>query len=351
MAVFLSGWVSGFVEDATLLCGLCAEGCARGNFFRIFVPFSENVVMKSKINFANPIWGHVLLFVAAAFFGGNAPMVKDLSEHGVSAVAVADFRSVGAAVAFWVASFFVKRGRERVSLHTLGKLFIASMLGIVLNQGLFTVGISYTSPVNATIMATMLPIIAMLFSALIIKERITLPKVVGLVIGLAGALLLVLGSGRGEGGGLKGDVMCLVAQTCVGFYMVAFSKIVRRYSVFTLMKWMFLYSAIVLTVVTWPQLSAIDYASLPPMAWTEIVFIVFCGTFLSYVCFTFGQQVLSPTIVGMYNYVQPIVATILAVAIGVGRFGWREMIAMVLVFGGVYIVNRAKNFERAKQNQ
>jgi drug/metabolite transporter (DMT)-like permease len=170
-----------------------------------------------KINFSNPIWGHVLLFIAAAFFGGNAPMVKDLAEHGVSAVAVADFRSVGAAVAFWVASLFVKPEREPVTWPIIGKFFVASMLSIVFNQVLFTVGISYTSPVNATIVATMLPIIAMIFSALIIKERITLPKVVGLVIGLAGALLLVLGSGKGVGGGgLKGDLMCLTAQTCIG---------------------------------------------------------------------------------------------------------------------------------------
>jgi drug/metabolite transporter (DMT)-like permease len=198
----------------------------------------------------------------------------------------------------------------------------------------------------------MLPIIAMIFSALIIKERITLPKVVGLVIGLAGALLLVLGSGKGVGsGGLKGDLMCLTAQTCIGLYMVIFSSMIHRYSVFTLMKWMFLFSAIVVTIITWPYISAIDYASLPLVAWAEILFIVFCGTFLSYVCFTYGQQVLTPTIVGMYNYVQPIVATVLAVAIGVGRFGWREMLSMALVFGGVYIVNRAKNFERARGNK
>ena len=297
--------------------------------------------MTTKINFSNPVWGHVLLFVAAAFFGGNAPMVKDLAEHGVSAVAVADFRSVGAAVAFWLASFVVKPEKEPVTWPVIGKFFIASMLSIVFNQVLFTVGISYTSPVNATIVATMLPIIAMIFSALIIKERITLPKVVGLVIGLAGALLLVLGSGKGVGGGgLKGDLMCLTAQTCIGLYMVIFSS-----------KWMFLFSAIVVTILTWPHIVAIDYASLPLVAWAEILFIVFCGTFLSYVCFTYGQQVLTPTIVGMYNYVQPIVATILAVAIGVGRFGWRELISMALVFGGVYIVNQTKNFERTGRNR
>lgn len=305
-----------------------------------------------KINFSNPIWGHALLFIAAAFFGGNAPMVKDLAEHGVSAVAVADFRSVGAAVAFWLASFVVKPEREPVTLPIIGKLFVASMLSIVFNQVLFTVGISYTSPVNATIVATMLPIIAMIFSALIIKERITLPKIAGLFIGLAGALMLVLSSGKGVGGGgIKGDLMCLTAQTCIGFYMVVFRGMIHRYSVFTLMKWMFLFSSIVVTAITWPYVSAIDYGSLPLVAWAEILFIVFCGTFLSYVCFTYGQQVLTPTIVGMYNYVQPIVATILAVAIGVGRFGWRELLSMALVFGGVYIVNQAKNFERIGRNR
>ena len=305
-----------------------------------------------KINFSNPIWSHLLLFVAAAFFGGNAPMVKDVDEHGVSAVAVAVFRSVGAAVAFWIASFMVKPDPEKVTWGVIGKFFIASMLSIVFNQVLFTVGISYTSPVNATIVATMLPIIALIFSALIIKERITLPKVVGLIIGLAGALFLALSSGSGVGGGgLKGDLMCLTAQTCIGLYMVIFSGMIHRYSVFTLMKWMFLFSAIVVTALTWNHITAIDYASLPLVAWAEILFIVFCGTFLSYVCFTYGQQVLTPTIVGMYHYVQPIVATILAVAMGVGRFGWRELLSMALVFGGVYIVNQAKNFERAKGNK
>ena len=300
-----------------------------------------------KINFKNPIWGHILLFVAAAFWGGNAPMVKDLQSYGVSAIAVAAFRSIGAAAAFWLLGLMVRRKQEKVSRKVLLKLFVASLLSIVLNQMLFTAGIAYTSPVNATIVATMLPIIAMIMSAFVIKERITMAKVMGLIIGFAGALLLVLDGGKGSyNGGLTGDLMCFTAQVCVAIYMVVFSDIIHKYSVFTLMKWMFLFSAIVVTPLTWGYTSAIDYAALPAVAWGELLFIVFCGTFLSYICFTYGQQVLTPTIVGMYNYVQPVVASILAVMMGVGMFGLRELIAMALVFGGVYIVNRAKNLER-----
>lgn len=295
------------------------------------------------LNLKNPLWGHLLLFVAAAFWGGNAPMVKELDTFGVSAVAVAAFRSIGAAAAFWLTSLAVRRPQEHIGRVAIGKLFVAAVLSIVFNQMLFTVGISFTSPVNATIVATMLPIITMILSALILKERITVPKLAGIAIGLTGALMLVLAGGKGPmGGGIKGDLMCLTAQTCIGLYMVLFRGMIHRYNVITLMKWMFLFSSLIVTPLTWPYISAIDYASLPLVAWAEIAFIVFGGTYAAYIFFTYGQQLLTPTVVGMYNYVQPIVATILAVAMGVGLFGWREGVAMVLVFVGVYIVNNAK---------
>ena len=302
---------------------------------------------KVAINLKNPLWGHLLLFVAAAFWGGNAPMVKDLAMHGVSAIAVAAFRSIGGVAAFWLTSLFVKRESEPIDMRVIGKFFVAAVLSIVFNQMLFTVGISYTSPVNATIVATMLPIITLVLSAIILKERVTLAKVAGIAIGLTGALMLVLAGGAGPmAGGLKGDIMCYTAQSCIGLYMVLFRGMIHRYSVITLMKWMFLFSSIIVTPLTWPYISAIDYASLPLVAWGEIAFIVFGGTYAAYIFFTYGQQLLTPTIVGMYNYVQPIVATILAVAMGVGVFGWREGVAMVLVFAGVYIVNNAKKIAR-----
>ena len=109
------------------------------------------------------------------------------------------------------------------------------------------------------------------------------------------------------------------------------------------MKWLFLFSAIIVTMVTWPSVVAVDYASLPLKAWGEMLFIVFGGTFVSYIFFTGGQKLLRPTVVSMYNYVQPIVATVLSVAMGVGSFGVGKVISMAMVFAGVYIVTHAKN--------
>ena len=287
--------------------------------------------------------GHLMLLGAAVLWGCNAPMIKDLQGLGVPALVVAAMRAVGPAVAFWVMSLFVGGG-ERVSVSMLGRLCVAGILCIVLNQVLFTVGVNYTSPIDATVISTMLPIVTMVFAAIILKESITGMKVVGIAVGAAGALTLVFGGGGSSaGGGLLGDALCFTAQVSCALYMVIFSNTIHRYSVVTLMKWLFLFSAIIVTMVTWPSVVAVDYASLPLKAWGEMMFIVFGGTFVSYIFFTGGQKLLRPTVVSMYNYVQPIVATVLSVAMGVGTFGVGKVISMAMVFVGVYIVTHAKN--------
>lgn len=298
---------------------------------------------KSTSEMLSALRGHLMLLGAAVLWGCNAPMIKDLQGLGVPALVVADMRAVGAAVAFWVMSLFVGGG-ERVSVSMLGRLCVAGILCIVLNQVLFTVGVNYTSPIDATVISTMLPIVTMVFAAIILKESITGMKVVGIAVGAAGALTLVFGGcGSSVGGGLLGDALCFTAQVSCALYMVIFSNTIHHYSVVTLMKWLFLFSAIIVTMVTWPSVVAVDYASLPLKAWGEMMFIVFGGTFVSYIFFTGGQKLLRPTVVSMYNYVQPIVATVLSVAMGVGSFGVGKVISMAMVFAGVYIVTHAKN--------
>lgn len=298
---------------------------------------------KSTSEMLSALRGHLMLLGAAVLWGCNAPMIKDLQGLGVPALVVADMRAVGAAVAFWVMSLFVGGG-ERVSVSMLGRLCVAGILCIVLNQVLFTVGVNYTSPIDATVISTMLPIVTMVFAAIILKESITGMKVVGIAVGAAGALTLVFGGGGSSaGGGLVGDALCFTAQVSCALYMVIFSNTIHRYSVVTLMKWLFLFSAIIVTMVTWPSVVSVDYASLPLKAWGEMLFIVFGGTFVSYIFFTGGQKLLRPTVVSMYNYVQPIVATVLSVAMGVGTFGVGKVISMAMVFAGVYIVTHAKN--------
>lgn len=299
--------------------------------------------------------GHLALAGANSMWGLMSPIAKMVMLGGiVTSFVMTDLRSFGAMILFWLASFFFPY--ERVPLCDLLKMFAASMLAIVFNQGSFILGVEMTSPVNASIITTSMPLITMIFSAIYLKEPITGLKVGGIVVGAAGALLLVMaGSGTGgDAGDIRGDLLVLLAQCSYALYMVLFKNFIARYSVVTLMKWMFTFASIVLLPFTYDSLIETRWAELP---WRDIAgcaFIIVGGTFFSYLLMLVGLRRLRPTVAGMYNYVQPIVATIFAVLWGLDTFTWQKTLSVVLIFFGVYLVTKSKSradveAEKAKQ--
>lgn len=299
--------------------------------------------------------GHLALAGANSMWGLMSPIAKMVMLGGIiTSFVMTDLRSFGAMILFWLASFFFPY--ERVPLRDLLKMFAASMLAIVFNQGSFILGVEMTSPVNASIITTSMPLITMIFSAIYLKEPITGLKVGGIVVGAAGALLLVMaGSGTGgDAGDIRGDLLVLLAQCSYALYMVLFKNFIARYSVVTLMKWMFTFATIVLLPFTYDSLIETRWAELP---WRDIAgcaFIIVGGTFFSYLLMLVGLRRLRPTVAGMYNYVQPIVATIFAVLWGLDTFTWQKTLSVVLIFFGVYLVTKSKSradveAEKAKQ--
>ncbi|MCD8318752.1 MAG: DMT family transporter [Paraprevotella sp.] len=289
--------------------------------------------------------GHFCMFAACAAWGLMSPLSKDAMTHGISGIDRVSFRAVGAALCFWLTSICSKQ-KEHVPPHYLLLFFFAGMLAIVFNQCCFTIGLSITSPVNASIVTTTLPIVTMILAALFLKEPVTGKKITGIICGAIGALLLILGSGHaaGKGGGrLTGDVLCVAAQCSFAVYLTVFKKLIRKYSVVTCMKWMFTYAAIVILPFTGHDLAHLPWQTVPTSALLETAFVVFVATFMAYLMMMRGQKLLRPTIVSMYNYVQPIVACIVSVATGLGVFGWHQGIAVILVFGGVWLVTQSKS--------
>ncbi len=289
--------------------------------------------------------GHVAMIVANLCWGLMSPFVKTVVlNSNVNAWSIVAFRVVGAALAFWTASLFVPK--EKVPVKDLLLMAVAGLFAIILNQGVFVLGVSYTSPINASIVTTTLPIIAMVIAAFYLKEPVTWKKIVGILIGASGAIIIILSSssyGNGsEGLGLKGILLCFLAQISYAIYFVFFKKFVGKYSPITLMKWMFLFSAVIYLPLTWNQLSAIDYTSLSSSIVFEIVFIVLGSTFLSYMMIPIGQKYLRPTVATMYNNVQPIIASVAAVVLQIDSFGWFKVVAIILVFSGVYLVTTSK---------
>lgn len=293
--------------------------------------------------------GHASMLAANVIWGIMSPMSKAVMLTGVTAYAVTSWRMIGAAAAFWTASLFTRR--ERVVPRDLALLAAASLLGIVFNQGLFVSGIAYTSPIDASVITTTTPIITMILAALILREPATGKKIVGVAIGLAGAVTLVLSSAQAgtrsaAAAPVLGDMMCLGAETSFALYLVVFRDLIRRYSPVTLMKYMFLFAAIVTLPFTYSHVAAVPYRSLQPEIWGDMFFIVFMATFVCYFLSAVGQHTLRPTLVSIYCYVQPVTATVLALLWGLDGFSPLKAAAVALVFAGVYLVTRSKSREQ-----
>ncbi len=285
--------------------------------------------------------GHISMVVADTLWGLNAPIGKAVM-FTVTALSLTTFRMVGAAACFWLASLFIKR--ENVSHKDMLRIFFASLLGVVFNQGLFIYGLSQTSPINAAIVTTMLPIVTMIVAALYLKEPITNKKVLGIFMGALGAFILILSSGSSSfAGSIIGDICCLVSQISVAIYLTLYKDLFAKYSPITVSKWMFTYASICFIPVSFNDVTSMDFLSLQLHTVTGICFVVVGATFIAYLCMQIGQKVLRPTVVSMYNYLQPIVASIVAVSLGMDNFGWQKWIAILLVFGGVYVVTQSKS--------
>jgi drug/metabolite transporter (DMT)-like permease len=288
--------------------------------------------------------GHLVTAVAYILFGLNIPAVKSVIGHGgITGWSVTFYRMAGAAVLFWVASLFVKR--EKVPLRDIGLIFLAGLFCILFNQSAFIVGLSLTSPIDAGVMTTLTPVLTMVLAAVFLREPITWMKAGGVAVGATGALILVLGGGAlaGRGGAsVAGDLLVAGSSLSFAIYLTAFKRLITTYSPVTLMRWMFLFSALLVLPLSWREVAAVDYSALDAGVWATIAFIVAGGSFITFFLIPIGQRFLRPTVLGMYNYLQPLIAALVAVAAGMDTFGVTKGVATVLVFAGVWIVTRSR---------
>ena len=305
--------------------------------------------------------GHAALWVANIIWGLNAPIGKSVlwSEthpQGVNPFALSVYRMLGACLLFWTVSLFLPR--EKVAPRDIVLLLFASVFGIQLNQMLFLWGLSLTSPIDTSIIATIVPVLTMVLATLFLREyafRVRAPlfrrepitwlKAGGVLLGCGGALLLILVSRHGTGGtsSVAGDVLCVISAVSYATYLTAFRNVIVKYSPVTTMKWMFLFAAVAAVAIYYRPLAGVDYAALAPRTWAGIGYVVVCSTFLSYFMVPIGQRYLRPTVVSMYNYVQPVVAVLFSVAIGLDSFGFTKAAAALCVFAGVWLVTKSKS--------
>lgn len=285
--------------------------------------------------------GHVAILTTNIIFGLNIVIAKTLMPEYLSAGCLTYMRMIGATVLFWGASLFIKR--ERVARKDLILLFIASLFGIVINQSAFIYGLSQTTPIDASIVVILTPILTMLLASLFQKEPITIKKATGVLIGATGAATLVLSSGGELNGHILGNLFCLMSSLSYAVYLTAFKPLINKYSPITLMKWMFFYASIISVATYYPDVRDTSFELLPINVYFRLFYVVAISTFVAYLLIPIGQKNLRPTTLSMYNYIQPLIAAIVAVILGLDSFGVVKILSAVFVFLGVYIVTQSKS--------
>lgn len=288
------------------------------------------------------IRGHAAIFAANALWGLNVSITK-MALNELSALTVSTLRMVGGAVVFWLLSLFLPK--EHVPHQDMLKLFFAALLGVVLNQGLFTFGLSYTTMVDASIVTTATPLLTMIIAAVYLKEPITSKKVLGIFFGAMGVMVLIVSSqpvGR-HPGDATGDLLCLLAQLSFAFYLVLFKDLISKYSPITIGKWLFVYASVCFIPFSYADVATIDFTTFSASLWLRIGYIIIGSTFLAYICLMSSQRILRPTIVSMYNYVQPIIVAIVIAIMGIDVLNWQKIIAILFIFMGVFYVTLSKS--------
>lgn len=292
--------------------------------------------------------GHAVLLAANIAWGLNNPIGKGVlrsaaNPDGISPFALSAYRMVGACALFWLISLFAPR--EKVAPRDLVMLLFASIFGIQINQMLFLWALSLTSPIDTSIIATVVPVLTMLLATLFLREPITWLKSGGVFLGAAGAVMLVLMSSHGAGqtSSVKGDILCLISAASYSIYLTAFRNTIVKYSPVTTMKWMFLFAALGAAAIYHRPVMEVDYASIPVQMWAGIGFVIVMATFFAYMMVPIGQRYLRPTVVSMYNYIQPVVAVLLTVALGLDTFSVGKAAAAACIFAGVWLVTKSKS--------
>ena len=289
--------------------------------------------------------GHILIMLANILFGASMPVFKYLLTADVPPEAITFMRAIFACMMFWLVSFFMPK--EKVLPKDLCLLFVCALCGVGINQWLFVIGLKNSSPVNASIIATAVPIFVLLLAALVLKEPITAKKSLGVFLGVSGGLLLVFNSTQTTSGtnSLWGDMLMLLNQLMYSVYLVLSKPLSRRYSSVIMMKWMFLFSTLALAPF------CLQYMQYVPMFHREtfnvsqlyaLLYLLFGATFVSFMLIPMALKQIRPTTVSMYNYVQPIIASAIAVAVGQDTFSMQKLLSAALVFVGVYLVTQSK---------
>ena len=278
---------------------------------------------------------------ASTIYGINHTIAKGLMPIYIQPFGFIFLRVTGAAILFWIISFWGPK--EKVAMSDWTRIVGCAIFGMVINMLMFFKGLSLSTPINSSVIITVSPILVLLLAAVLIKEKITLIKTIGIVIGLAGALALVLFSNTETTNAPNipvGNMLFIVNAFSYGIYLILVKPLTAKYHPFTLMKWLFLFAVIINFPITISEFSQVEWLKLPTHAIWKMGFVIVGTTFLTYLLNIFALKELSAATISAFIYLQPLIAITFAVAIGADSLDVVKITAALLVFTGVYLVTK-----------
>lgn len=284
---------------------------------------------------------HLALLIVNIIYGANYSIAKEVMPGHVQPFAFVLMRVAGAAVLFWIVSaLFIK---EKLDRKDFPRIVLLAIFGVTINQLLFLKGLSLTSPINASIIMISNPIVVLVFAAIALKEKISFLKIAGITLGIGGALLLLLFNKTFSFGSdtIRGDAMILINSLSWAAYIILVKPLMKKYNTFTIVKWVFLFGSVFVLPFGYREFTEINWQGLPNHIWWDIAFVVIGTTFIAYVLNTYALRTLSPSVVSVYIYLQPFLATLIAVFYYQNdELDTRKILAGLLIFIGVYLVSR-----------
>jgi drug/metabolite transporter (DMT)-like permease len=263
-----------------------------------------------------------------------------MNEDYVPIFALVVLRVAGATLLFWMFSPFLPQ--EKIDKRDYIKFFIAAIFGVVINMLLFLKGLELTTPISASVIVTITPIIILVLSYFFLQEKITKLKIVGVILGFCGGILLTtLGTSTRIGDNLPlGNLFIFINVISYSIYIILIKKLTNKYHPFTFIKWLFLFGFFMVLPFGYSEVMEIQWHTFTPYVWFSVLFVVVGATFGTYLLNPIALRQLKASTIGIFIYLQPVIAGLFAIIMGSDSIGYIKVIAMLLIFCGVYLVTK-----------
>ncbi len=281
--------------------------------------------------------------LVSLIYGVTFSVAKDVMPQYIQPFGFIVLRVLGATFLFWMVSFFSPK--EKIALPDFLRITAAAFFGVAFNMLTFFKGLSYTSPIMSAVLMVTSPILVLIFSAILVKEKLQLKKAVGIVLGLSGATILIL-YGKSLASmphAMLGNFLVFINAVSYAFYLIIVKKLMDKYNAFTFVKWIYTIGFIMVLPFGWTEIQQIGWHAIPTDIYYKIGFVVLFSTFFTYLLNLLSMRQLSPTTVAVFMYLQPLFATVYAIGMGKDNLDMVKIGSAFLVFFGVYLVVIKKN--------